>query len=305
MLPITRMISEYNHYDYNNPKFLIVHFTGNAKDTAKNNAIYFGGGNRNASAHYFVDDNSIYQVVEDKKGAWHIGNSVTEPNNKNSIGIEMCCSGNYEVSEKTEANALELVKYLMNKYNISINNVRTHAEVTNYGKTCPNWNANNWQRWKNFKNKLNNKQTEVEKVSVINGEWRVKVLQDTNLWLDTHYSTVGGRVTKGQTLNVTQMTKDGQFFVVDGKYLVNSHKYNYVCNIWNKPLGKIQTKQDCNAWSYCNYDVVANRVKAWEIFEYIEKRNDMFHIPYIGWISASFVNKELKLTDALVTNRGE
>ena len=305
MLPITRMISEYNHYDYNNPKFLIVHFTGNAKDTAKNNAIYFGGGNRNASAHYFVDDNSIYQVVEDKKGAWHIGNSVTEPNNKNSIGIEMCCSGNYEVSEKTEAKALELVKYLMNKYNISINNVRTHAEVTNYGKTCPNWSANNWQRWKNFKNKLNNKQTEVEKVSVINGEWRVKVLQDTNLWLDTHYSTVGGRVTKGQTLNVTQMTKDGQFFVVDGKYLVNSHKYNYACNIWNKPLGKIQTKQDCNAWSYCNYDVVANRVKAWEIFEYIEKRNDMFHIPYIGWISASFVNKELKLTDALVTNRGE
>ena len=303
MLPITRMISEYNHYDYNNPKFLILHFTGNAKDTAKDNGTYFWGGNRGASAHYFVDDNSIYQVVEDKKGAWHIGNSVTEPNNKNSIGIEMCCSGNYEVSEKTEANALELVKYLMNKYNISINNVRTHAEVTNYGKTCPNWNANNWQRWKNFKNKLNNKPTEVEKVSVINGEWRVKVLQNTNLWLDTHYSTVGGRVTKGQILNVTQMTKDGQFFVVDGKYLVNSHKYNYVCNIWNKPLGKIQTKQDCNAWSYCKFDVVVNHVKAWSIYEYTQYREGFYEIPYIGWIHESFVNKTLKLTDALVTNK--
>ena len=154
MLPITRMISAYNHYDYNAPKYIVLHYTGNSKDTAYNNAKYFNGGNRNASAHYFVDDNSIYQVVEDNNGAWHVGNTKTEVNNKNSIGIEMCTSGNYEISAKTEANAIELVKYLMNKYNIPLANVRTHAEVTKYGKTCPNWSANNWQRWNNFKSKL-------------------------------------------------------------------------------------------------------------------------------------------------------
>ena len=154
MLPIKKMISPYNHYDYNNPKYIVLHYTGNSKDTAYNNAKYFNGGNRNASAHYFVDDNNIYQVVEDNKGAWHVGNTKTEVNNKNSIGIEMCCSGNYQISEKTEANAIELVKHLMAKYNIPIANVRTHAEVTKYGKTCPNWNANNWQRWNNFKAKL-------------------------------------------------------------------------------------------------------------------------------------------------------
>ena len=153
MLPITRMISKYNHYETNVVKYIIIHYTGNNTDSAKNNAIYFNGGNRNASAHYFVDDVSIYQVVEDNKGAWHIGNTKTAPNNKNSLGVEMCCK-NGVVTEKTEENTLQLVKYLMKKYNVPIANVRTHAEVTNYGKTCPNWSANNWQRWKVFKNKL-------------------------------------------------------------------------------------------------------------------------------------------------------
>ena len=119
MLPITRMISAYNHYDYNNPKYIILHYTGNSKDTAYNNAKYFNGGNRNASAHYFVDETSIYQVVEDNKGAWHVGNTKTEVNNKNSIGIEMCCpNSQLYVSDKTINNTCELVVYLMKKYNI-------------------------------------------------------------------------------------------------------------------------------------------------------------------------------------------
>ena len=67
----------------------------------------------------------------------------------------MCCMGaNLQVTAKTEENTVELTKYLMKKYNIPIANVRTHAEVTNYGKTCPNWSANNWDRWKKFKAKL-------------------------------------------------------------------------------------------------------------------------------------------------------
>ena len=172
MLPITRMISKYNHYKGNEPKYIVIHYTGNKKDSALNNAKYFNGGNRNASAHYFVDDTSIYQVVEDYNGAWHVGNTKTEVNNRNSIGIEMCCSGNYQVSAKTEANTIELVKYLMKKYNIPVANVRTHAEVTKYGKTCPNWNANGWQRWKTFKTKL----TQTESVGkTVNYQVRITV----------------------------------------------------------------------------------------------------------------------------------
>ena len=195
MLPITRMISKYNHYETNVVKYIIIHYTGNNTDSAKNNAIYFNGGNRNASAHYFVDDVSIYQVVEDNKGAWHIGNSKTAPNNKNSLGVEMCCK-NGVVTEKTEENTLQLVKYLMKKYNVPIANVRTHAEVTNYGKTCPNWSANSWQRWKNFKNKLVSSSTTT---SVKVGD-KVKVKSTATTYANS-------------TKNIPQWVKNGTYTV--------------------------------------------------------------------------------------------
>lgn len=197
MLPITRMISKYNHYETNVVKYIIIHYTGNNTDSAKNNAIYFNGGNRNASAHYFVDDVSIYQVVEDNKGAWHIGNSKTAPNNKNSLGIEMCCK-NGVVTEKTEENALQLVKYLMKKYNVPVANVRTHAEVTNYEKTCPNWSVNNWQRWKNFKNKLTSTSTTTTS-SVKVGD-KVKVKSTATTYANS-------------TKNIPQWVKNGTYTV--------------------------------------------------------------------------------------------
>lgn len=153
MLEIKRKISPYNHYDYNNPKYLVFHYVGAQSSTAANNATYFFTGDRQASAHYFVDDNEIWQSVEDLNGAWSVGNTRTEVNNQNSINIEMCCMGpNLLVTEKTENNAIELGAYLMKKYNIPIQNVRTHYEVTAKSKLCPNFA--NTSRWENFKKKL-------------------------------------------------------------------------------------------------------------------------------------------------------
>lgn len=214
MLPITRMISKYNFYKGNEPKYIVVHYTGNSKDTAYNNAKYFNGGNRNASAHYFVDDTSIFQVVEDYNGAWHVGNTKTEVNNRNSIGIEMCCSGNYQVSSKTEENTIELVKHLMKKYNIPVENVRTHAEVTKYGKTCPNWSANSWSRWKSFKAKLVGKATEPTQPTTgnkINQEtFKVTILQTLNIRQTPSWSgKVLGKVSKHEVYTIVEEFDNG------------------------------------------------------------------------------------------------
>ena len=46
-------------------KYIVIHYTANKGDTALNNAKYFENVNRNSSAHYFVDENEIYQIVED------------------------------------------------------------------------------------------------------------------------------------------------------------------------------------------------------------------------------------------------
>lgn len=153
MLDIKRKISPFNHYDYNNPKFLVFHYVGAQGSTAANNATYFFNGDRQASAHYFVDNEEIWQSVEDLCGAWSVGNTRTEVHNQNSINIEMCCMGsNLLVTETTENNAIELGAYLMKKYDIPISNVRSHYDVTAKGKLCPNFA--NTSRWDNLKSKL-------------------------------------------------------------------------------------------------------------------------------------------------------
>ena len=53
--------------------WIVVHYTANDGDTDTNNAHYFQGAGRGASAHYFVDEDSITQTVRDSDTAWHCG----------------------------------------------------------------------------------------------------------------------------------------------------------------------------------------------------------------------------------------
>ena len=154
MLPINKKISAYNHFNSNNIKYIVLHDVG-AKSTAKNNVDYFAGGDRGASAHYFVDDTSIWQSVEDKHGAWHCGDGYGKYGitNQNSIGIEMCLPSG-TVTTETEQNTLELVKYLMAKYNVPADRVVRHYDASR--KNCPaQFNKDGkWTRWNAFKAKL-------------------------------------------------------------------------------------------------------------------------------------------------------
>lgn len=167
MLPIQRMISKYNNSSRNGQKikYLIFHYTGNKGDNAENNAKYFNRDNQGTSAHYFVSDEQIYQVVEDDRAAWSVGdgNGKYGITNSNSLNVEMCCWSDGTVSEKTEKNALELGKYLMRKHGISIENVVRHYDASR--KICPNWSDNNWSRWIKFKNKLMDKDNESKPVN--------------------------------------------------------------------------------------------------------------------------------------------
>ena len=138
-------------------KYIVIHYVG-AVSTAKANAEYFYSVNRQASAHYFVDENEIYQVVKESDSSWHCGTTGKYYNNcrnSNSIGIEMCCfnnNGTLDISEKVINNTVELTKQLMSKYNISVENVIRHYDVTH--KCCPAPFVNNPNRWNDFKSRL-------------------------------------------------------------------------------------------------------------------------------------------------------
>lgn len=151
-------IQNWNSGTQSRIKYIVIHYTGNNGDTALANTNYFKS-YRGASAHYFVDENNIYQSIEDKNIAWHCGaNSYKHPycRNSNSIGVELCSrknsNGTYYFKPKTVDNAVWLVKQLMAKYNVPITNVVRHYDVT--GKICPEPYVRNSKAWNEFKIRL-------------------------------------------------------------------------------------------------------------------------------------------------------
>lgn len=149
----------YNNCASRDVEYIVMHYTGNKKDTAKNNANYFVSPNRDASAHFFVDDSNIYQSVELRDRAWHCGTSTgvyyhSNCRNSNSIGIEMCCTaGNYKISTKTQQNAAFLCAYLCKMVGITAAQVDTyvlrHYDITH--KSCPAQMVSNADEWRTFK----------------------------------------------------------------------------------------------------------------------------------------------------------
>lgn len=148
-------------------RYLVYHYTGNDGDMAANNAKYFQNNIVKASAHYFVDDTTVWRSVPDLKVAWSVGGSKYANadktgggtmygviTNTNSLSIEMCDTirnGVYQASEATLANAAALGRALMEKYGIPIENVYRHFDVT--GKHCPSYLVSA-QKWAEFKKRL-------------------------------------------------------------------------------------------------------------------------------------------------------
>ena len=159
---IKEMLAHQSNYNKGRKRpiqFIVVHYTANNGDRAQGNGNYFSQANRNASAHYFVDENEIVQSVKDNDTAWHCGaKSYKHPKcrNDNSIGVEMCSEkddkGQYYINEQTQNTAIKLIKVLMKKYNIPIENVIRHYDVT--GKICPEPFVRNQMQWLEFKQKL-------------------------------------------------------------------------------------------------------------------------------------------------------
>ena len=160
----------------NKIKYIVIHYTGVDGDIDTNNVKYFQRtANIKASAHYFVDSDSITQSVPDNYTAYHCGAKNYKHKtcrNANSIGIEICDEikdGRMYPKQQTIENVLLLTEELMKKYNVPKENVIRHYDVT--GKLCPAYWVDN-TKWKNeFWSKLNN-------AKPINNNYLVRITAD-------------------------------------------------------------------------------------------------------------------------------
>ena len=177
MLIKTNLANRKNYGDFrslSSIKYIVVHYTANDGDSDENNGKYFKNNVVNASAHYFVDSDSVTQSVPDDYIAYHCGAKAYKHSvcrNANSIGIEICDDAKNGVvypSTKTIENTRLLVELLMKKYDIPKENVIRHYDVT--GKLCPVYwcgSAEKDAKWKaEFWNRINAKNEMLYRIQV-------------------------------------------------------------------------------------------------------------------------------------------
>lgn len=137
-------------------RYIVVHYTSNRGDTAQDNAEYFAREAVSASAHYFVDEQAIWASVPEDCVAYHCGAKTyrhTECRNANSLGVEVCMNdASGGIRQESMDHAAQLVRELMKKYNIPVERVLRHYDVT--GKCCPEPMVSNLDLWKAFKETL-------------------------------------------------------------------------------------------------------------------------------------------------------
>ena len=160
-MKINKMLSNNkNHYTgVNKCKYITIHETGNKNRGANalNHAKYINNGS-SATWHYTVDDKQVIQHYEDIVQCWHCGDGKGD-GNLNSIGIEMCINSDGDFN-KTILNTIDLVKHLMNKHNIPIENVVQHNKWN--GKNCPaNIRSGKPITWNTFINKIKNNENNI------------------------------------------------------------------------------------------------------------------------------------------------
>lgn len=184
------------------PEYIVIHYTANQGDTAKNNADYFARENVGASANYFVDETEIWQSVADTDTAWHCGaKTYRHPDcrNANSVGVEICMNdkkGN--VRQGSIETAAELVRYLMQRYGVPVDRIIRHYDVT--GKYCPGPMVDDPALWAAFKQSL----TQTEDDSV-----RYKYYDDMPDWAKPTVSKLVKKgYLKGEGGGVLNLTED-------------------------------------------------------------------------------------------------
>lgn len=133
------------------PKYITVHETSNVSrgaNAAAHARLQSNGNSRTASWHFSCDDKDIYQSLPTNEVGWHAGDG-RGPGNMTSIGIEICVNsdGNFT---KAKENAIWLIKHLMEKHNIPIQNVVPHQKWS--GKNCPTNILKSG--WTNFVNQI-------------------------------------------------------------------------------------------------------------------------------------------------------
>lgn len=132
---------------------IVIHYTANPGTTAEQNRNYFQNlqetGETYASSHFVIGlDGEIVQCIPCNEIAY-----ASNERNEDTIAIECCIpdeTGRF--NDATYQSLVELVTWLMGRYDLTTEDVIRHYDVT--GKACPKYYVENEGEWLQFKEDL-------------------------------------------------------------------------------------------------------------------------------------------------------
>lgn len=123
-------------------KGVVIHWTANEAKGADADAHFrfFDKGETYASAHYFVDKDTILRIIPENEMAYHVGAKSYKTQkygsypNAHMIGVEMCVNSDGNFTE-TYKRAVWLVADLLKRHKLGLDDLERHYDIT--GKDCP------------------------------------------------------------------------------------------------------------------------------------------------------------------------
>ncbi|WP_151734154.1 peptidoglycan recognition protein family protein [Paenibacillus tengchongensis] len=134
-------------------RFVVAHDTGNDGSTAGGNVNYYinSAHEQEASAHVFIDHQSIIECIPLNEKAWHVLYNTTADNvrygcnaNDAAIGVELCYSSRAGGIDNAESykRYVWYMAYLCHKFNLDpFNDIAGHNELDPARKSDPFRNA--------------------------------------------------------------------------------------------------------------------------------------------------------------------
>lgn len=136
--------ANFNERKYPKPDMIIIHYTGMQSAEAALDRMRSQTSPR-VSAHYFIHQNgTIYQLIDEKKRAWHAGVSYWQGEtdiNSRSIGIELDNRGHehgyHPFPEIQIKNLIKLLDDIRSRYTIMNKNIIGHSDIAPNRKQDP------------------------------------------------------------------------------------------------------------------------------------------------------------------------
>lgn len=153
------------------PTRIVVHNTANDA-SARNEIAYMTNNDYETSFHYAVDDKEIVQGLPLDRNGWHSSDGNGK-GNREGIAIEICYSkSGGDRFIKAEENAVDLIVYLLKKYNWGIDRATKHQDYC--GKYCPHRTLD--MGWNRFINMIKAKLEDNSQIStnVVNCYYKVR-----------------------------------------------------------------------------------------------------------------------------------